>query len=442
MQFLMQTDFGKHCLAGPSIVLLVCLVGCAQRAENKTPPAQAPVTSVKRTSEKTSDVVPAIEDGPSLAIFEKRILPIFQATKPSSCAECHLSGVDLKQYIRPTQAETFASLVSAGLIDVKQPDESKLLKFIKREPNKPSLVSAQVRQEELAAFQAWIQAAVAAPNLLSLKSSADIGPELPAEVIRHARRDRVLASFIENIWNEVGRCAACHSPDRNQKHVKEHGEQVSWITLSDPAATLEHMLAAGLIDADRPDQSLILRKPTLQVKHGGGQKMVVGDRSYKQFRRFIDDYSATVHGKYAKPDQIPTENDEVSITTDIWLKIEGVPAKFDKKLLQVDLYQQTDNDWSIHRVATSDRPVYGAQNLWQHSLSLTAPRDSSAKKEMLKQQLPKGRYLAKIYVDQNGKLQSDYTLELDQSDLVGQLEFESNWPAGYGRMTVIKFPQE
>ena len=49
--------------------------------------------------DKSSQVT---DNDSSLAIFEKRILPIFQSDMPSSCAECHLSGVDLKEYIRPT----------------------------------------------------------------------------------------------------------------------------------------------------------------------------------------------------------------------------------------------------------------------------------------------------------------------------------------------------
>jgi hypothetical protein len=26
----------------------------------------------------------------------------------------------------------------------------------------------------------------------------------------------------DNVWSEVGRCAACHSPDRNQKQVEKN----------------------------------------------------------------------------------------------------------------------------------------------------------------------------------------------------------------------------
>src|SRR5688572_1657503 len=132
-------------------------------------------------------------DQASLAIFERRILPILTAKNPSSCSECHLSGVDLKDYVRPTQEETFAALKSAGLIDTARPEASKLLAFIARKPDKPSLITEKVRQQEYEAFRAWIAAAVKDPTLAKSKAiDGSIGPDLPKEVIRHARKDRVL----------------------------------------------------------------------------------------------------------------------------------------------------------------------------------------------------------------------------------------------------------
>lgn len=374
-------------------------------------------------------------------IFQRRILPIFQSAKPSSCTECHLSGVDLKQYIRPNQAETFAALREASLIDVEKPEASKILTFIQRAPDDPNPVTQEVREKELSAFRAWILAAVKDPSLLSKNGKTlPAGPILPVEVIRHARNDRVMASFIDNIWTEVGRCAACHSPDRNQKQVAEHGEEVSWIVLNDPQATLKYMIDADLIDPQQPEQSLLLQKPTLQVEHGGGQKMLVGDRSYKQFRRFLDDYAATVGGKYKTADQLPAASEEVSVVTEIWLKLEGIPAKYDKKLLQVDLYRETDAGWSKHRVATSDRPVFGAQGLWQHSLSLTAPRESPEARTLGEGKLSPGKYLMRIYIDETDKLQNDPFAELGKDELVGEVELTSRWPAGYGKMTKARFP--
>ena len=127
-------------------VVLCCVVSCS----HDEPQANSQLTSQATRDDgesagNTSSPTESHDDLPqitasdsSLAIFEKRILPIFQSAKPSSCAECHLSGVDLKEYIRPTQQQTFASLVSAGLIDLEQPDDSKILTFISRRPEQPS----------------------------------------------------------------------------------------------------------------------------------------------------------------------------------------------------------------------------------------------------------------------------------------------------------------
>jgi mono/diheme cytochrome c family protein len=428
------------------LCLLLIAASCQQNdsSPNQATDGDSPEPTVASGAPTTAAVASndtrSSNAGSALAVFEKRILPIFQAAKPSSCTECHLSGVDLKDYIQPDQGKTFASLVSAELIDVKNPDDSKILRFINRRPDEPNLITDKVRQQEHDAFQAWIRAAVKDPNLLAAKSSAATGPQLPDEVIRHARKDRVLSSFIENVWTEVGRCAACHSPDQNQKQVKEHGEQVSWITLRNPEATLNHMVDAGIINADEPLESMLLTKPTMQVDHGGGQKMVVGDRTYKQFRRFIDDYASVVDGKYKAVTDIPDESDELSVVTDIWFKITEVPAKYDKMLLQADLYRWNGEAWSEHRVASSDRLVFGKGKLWQHSLSLTAPRGSEWADEMKSRRLPAGRYLVKLYIDQTGKLQKDFWTELDDEEFVGQVEIESRWPSGYGKMTVVRFP--
>jgi hypothetical protein len=39
-------------------------------------------------------------------IFQQRIMPIFQSPNPSSCVQCHLAGVDLKNYILPSCSES------------------------------------------------------------------------------------------------------------------------------------------------------------------------------------------------------------------------------------------------------------------------------------------------------------------------------------------------
>lgn len=434
-------------IVGLCLLQAVCLnsrqAGTSKAESDEEHGGQKAHSVEKSHALETASNTKILEQTPtSLSVFERRILPIFQAKNPSSCSECHLSGVDIKDYIRPTQKETFSSLVKAGLIDTKNPDQSKLLTFIRRAPEKSSLIQAKVREEEASAFQAWIRLAVDDVELLKMDASENIGPKVPVEVIRHARKDRVLASFVDSIWSEVGRCAACHSPDRNQKQVAEHGESVSLIVMNDPEATLQYLIAEKLIDAERPEHSLLLTKPTMQVKHEGGQKMVVGDRSYKQFRTFLDDYAAMKRGDYRDKSQLPEQTDEIYLATEIWMKLEDVPVKFDKMLLQVDLYRVTAGGTEEKRIATSDRQVFGGGKLWQHSLSLTAARDNAGRDFLKAGVLPPGKYVTKIYVDQTGKLEKDFRAKLTDEDFVGEVSFESRWPVGYNNMTVVRFPSE
>ena len=59
----------------------------------------------------------AEEKDSALDVFEQRIMPIFRSTKPSSCVQCHLASVDLKNYILPSSEKTFLSLRDQGLVD-------------------------------------------------------------------------------------------------------------------------------------------------------------------------------------------------------------------------------------------------------------------------------------------------------------------------------------
>src|SRR5262245_29764747 len=70
----------------------------------------------------------AIAPSEALALFEQRIMPIFRSPQPSSCVQCHLASVDLKNYILPSAEKTFVSLRDQGLVDVKNPEQSKILK--------------------------------------------------------------------------------------------------------------------------------------------------------------------------------------------------------------------------------------------------------------------------------------------------------------------------
>jgi hypothetical protein len=82
-------------------------------------------------------------------------------------------------------------------------------------------------------------------------------------------------SFSQNllpVLQDAG-CAACHNRNGVASATRLH--------FPDAAASPERMEAFGrslvaLIDAEHPDQSLLLKKPTKRVPHGGGQRIVPG----------------------------------------------------------------------------------------------------------------------------------------------------------------------
>ncbi|MCH8830218.1 MAG: hypothetical protein IID45_11640 [Planctomycetes bacterium] len=408
------------------------------------PTANSDVSQGNRPRKARTERVENAEKDP-LKIFKRRILPILQSNRSSSCTECHLSGVAIKDFILADQSKTFASLRQRGLIDVKNPDESKILKFIARKPDKPNPISEQVRQLELIAFRAWIRAAVKDPQLLKAAAGKDVvGLKLPPEVIRHARKDRVISSFVDNIWSQMGRCINCHSPDRNQRVVRKRGERVSWIVPRNPAATLKKLVDGGNIDLKNPEKSPVLLKPCGLMQHGGGPKFQVGGPTYRNFLTFLKDYAATVNGEYKSVKDLPAANAEVVYLTQQHLRIVGIPAAFAKVPLQVDIFRwdRRQKQWSKERWATAFNPINGKRRMWQSLISVTAPTGSSRAGEVRKNHtLPPGSYLAKIYIDRQGKTRKNPEYRLGKKEFVGQVEITGQWPNGYRPPKIIRLPE-
>jgi hypothetical protein len=383
-------------------------------------------------------------------IFEKRLLPIFKSPNPSSCVQCHLAGVELKDYILPDHEKTFRNLRDQGLIDLDSPEKSQILALIRRggkDNRGAALIHAKTRKVEYEAFSAWIKSCCADDKLRQsppLEEKARAKPTRPIEVIRHARKDRLLSSFERNVWALRFRCMGCHTEGTPQcdKNVKEHGERVAWFKKAGARATMDYLLGSKLIDPKSPEKSLLLRKPLGEVKHGGGIKIQVGDQGYKALRAWIEDVWAIRGNRYAKVEDLPPEDKEpIHFGSDIWLKLSGTPADWGDRLLQVSLYawDADKKAWEKEPIATSDRRVWGKGKLWQHTLTLLAmpgsKRANSWKKGM--PALPPGRYRLEVHVDAKDKLSRDWKARLTQENHVGQAELTSNWREGYGAMTVL-----
>lgn len=378
----------------------------------------------------------------SADFFIRRILPIARAQRASSCTECHFAGVELGQYVLDDEASTFAALRAAGLVDVAQPEQSKLLAFIRRKPEREDATMAKVRAEESAAFTTWITAAAKNPELLSKSGDAPpIGTQLPAEVVRHMRSDRLLASFVENIWVEMERCINCHSPERNERWVKEHGKQVSWLQPRDPAATMKYLADEGLIDVDVPEKSLFLLKPLGIVEHAGHVKFAVGSRTDRQFRRFLNDYAATVAGKYRKADDLPAPTKQLAIATGQQLKITEMPTDQRGRLMRVLLYPRDGEAWSIRPIASGDSQINPKDGTWMNQMCELVDREQATSERLLKPRLlPGERYLAKLYiVNRSAAEKTDF--EFSEADYYGSAEVSGNWPVGWQKPKTLAAPE-
>lgn len=369
----------------------------------------------------------------SSEIYSRRVLPLLRSPSGSSCRECHFSGVELGDFFTDNEADTFANLRAGDWIDVDHPGKSKLLAFINRSPVNPSTVMETVRSKELAAIDAWLKAAVAQPDLLRHKPQTDSGIELDAKLIRYLRSDHVLSRFTDNIWSEMGRCINCHSPERNERQVKEHGEQMSWIVPHDPQATLEYLVANGLIDLEVPEQSEVRTKPTELVEHGGGPKFPVGSASDKRFLTFLRDYQRVVNGTYAKSDQLPRPSDERTQPTENFLRLLDLPEAWAGKLMRVDLFAETAAGWSERRVATADSPVAKDKLMWQGIMWSVAPVDSAPAKT-----LGNRRYQARIYVDRSDRLKHDPNARFTAHDLTATVEFGGAWKLGWKEPKIVE----
>ncbi len=385
-------------------------------------------------------------DSNSRALFERRILPILRSPNPSSCSECHLSGVDLKDYIRPSEEETFASLRARGLIDLKNPGGSKILKLISMSSPKSRLLNQKAREAEYEAFKTWIEAGAANPALASASLPAGkrpAGPSVSDAVMRHSRIDNVVASFVRNVWSQQGRCMGCHTPGtpENDKHFKMYGERVRWFVPDSPEGTMRNLIDRNLINVEQPDLSLFLLKPLNKVPHGGGVKFLMGDAGYKQFRAWIEDYARSVKGQYRLEKELPPKPVNAYVYTDCILTVDDCPQSWGDHLLRVDAYawDAAKGGWSAEPVATGDRGVWGEKrttNMWMWLIPKAgSPEEQSARRNS---RLASGRWLLKFYCDTNGRLQKDYAIPTNSPTFYqGQQEIESQWGTGWGSKTNV-----
>ena len=420
-------------------------------------------------------------DAPTpLELFDQRIMPIFRSTQPSSCVQCHLAAVDLKNYIMPSHEKTFVSLRDQGLIDLKNPETSKILTLIRmgdRDLDEAAkLIHEKTRKAEYEAFASWVEACCNDPKLRDaprLTAEERARPERPDEVIRHARKSRVVDSFVRNVWSQRMRCFPCHTPNeidsnnprhqaaiKTQRQFKEkYGEDLVKrlnIFRETPEETLQYLIERSrnvgdnelpLINLEEPRRSLILLKPLSKlpiknsdgtfeaasslppITHMGGLKLHKDDQSYKAFVAWLEDYANVVGNRYASLEDLPADNWvaskrvlRVSQTPESWPV--GIPVQ-----LFLHTWDEKQESWQREALAFTQSTVT-PRRMVNGSMFVFAAQDGE--RESLEDKLAGGRYLVKAYVDHKHRLADDPTLLLGEEDFYGQAELKRpRWREGF-----------
>ena len=416
-------------------------------------------------------------DQGAIDIFEQRIMPIFRSPNPSSCVQCHLSAVDLKDYILPSSDETFASLREQGLIDIKHPGDSKILTLInmgqKDYGKGAELIHAETRKAEYEAFAAWITAGAKDPKLRILPAPKQAaGPKKADTIIRHSRMDRVLDSFTRNVWSQRMRCFPCHTPheidDADPKHklARERMNKMEAdlgvgfagrmkIFKDTPEATLNYLLRDSgrkredrlpLINLKTPTDSLLVLKPTAPlpkkiadkqfeepsylkpITHMGGIKMHPDDFSYKAFVAWIEDYARVVSDRYQTAEDLPADN---WYFTSHMLLMRDAPVDWPAS----SRVQFLVHGWNDHRKAWAENPIAFTQGTLNPRRSIFGTlfllRSPQTEKEVQWESdnptLPPGRYLIKAYIDGVGILTDKPAAILGKESFYGQGVLDARW---------------
>jgi hypothetical protein len=296
-----------------SAVLAVSLFVAAGLAASGGCTADKPKTTPQQTYQGA-----LCSDAGAGDLFQRKIAPLLADDRPSTCNQCHLSGIDLKSVVSDSPCSTMACMVDQGMVNLQQPDESLILTWIKRAHPESALITQQVIDQEYDGFLQWIQynaacGAEVCKGVTCNQTDASVCPtaeahEAPlpdgAPPTPYGCGDRDIEQmFLDDVYSSRGRCAPCHFDNWTNNNLGSP----SWIHVGGTCnqgslATLREVERLGLINIDDPTRSLLLLKPLSVegggVMHGGGAKFELhpADASYLSFRRFVQHYAACRKG--------------------------------------------------------------------------------------------------------------------------------------------------
>ena len=242
--------------------------------------------------------------------FEQRIEPLFSGDQPSSCNQCHLSGIDLEMFMKDTACQTMACMDEKGLVDLDAPQNSLVLSWISRADPSSPLITEQVIAEERQGILEWIEMTAqcghcvdyegdpcgeqAASDQCDLSYDPE-GPPPSASDPGDCDDLTIERLFYDTFYRHRFRCYPCHFQDFDDVE-----EAPKWLAVGGcelgSLETLRNIEASGYINVDDPWESPIWLKPLAEedggVEHGGGPKIQAeGDFWYAQLPYWLERYA-------------------------------------------------------------------------------------------------------------------------------------------------------
>lgn len=261
-------------------------------------------------SADTGSSMPACGPEELDGLYAKRIAPLLAEDRPSSCNECHLSGIDLGSFVRDSPCQTMACMTEQGLVDLQAPEQSLILDWIARADPASELVTQETIDQEYEGMLEWIEysascGAQACEPIENPCGEAPTWEDCEVPVAAHGQESMpwddpgdcseptLEAMFAAKVYAWRGRCFPCHFADSDF-------DAPSWIQVGacelGSLHTMRDVLERGLVNLDDPTRSeLLLRPLAVQsggVEHGGGDKFQSDQEgAYLDFLAWIQRYA-------------------------------------------------------------------------------------------------------------------------------------------------------
>lgn len=242
-------------------------------------------------------------------LFQKKIKPLVSKGQPTTCNQCHFSGVDLGLFVQESPCKSMACMQEKGMVDFGNPAASEVLTWIKKAKPESKLITTTIQDAEYTSFLEWIKWSASCQNSACGVIADPCGanavpppPPLTKPMLGACDEETLAAGFAAKVYKWRDRCTHCHAPYGTDANKAWDGYKAPlWLNqnkgVGGSKLTMYAVIGGPYINTASPVDSLLLTKPLAEkaggVWHAGGDKFQnTKDQSYIDFLAWIKQYAA------------------------------------------------------------------------------------------------------------------------------------------------------